>query len=196
MHAFGHTGYVHIPAQKRVQGDKFAPRAERGHLVGMIGESIYLMWIPETDKIVTTASVKFDKYGAVQSTPDLSTPPSKPCIGCLQPLINRITEAPQLALGGEDEDLVLPEVGHAGDNFDGFVDDNPVEVAPTRGNNVAPRRHEIHADFDQANIMEGPRNRRARAHFTTPTFSYCFAMAIIRPTARLADMPPEPPRHG
>ena len=43
MHAFGHTGYVHIPSEKRVKGKKFKPRAYRGHLVGMVGESIYKM---------------------------------------------------------------------------------------------------------------------------------------------------------
>jgi hypothetical protein len=29
----------------------------------MKGEGIYEMWIPETDKVVTTALVKFAKYG-------------------------------------------------------------------------------------------------------------------------------------
>jgi hypothetical protein len=43
MHAFGHTGYVHIPSEKRVKGEKFEPRALPGHLVGMVGESIYKM---------------------------------------------------------------------------------------------------------------------------------------------------------
>jgi hypothetical protein len=60
--AFGHPGYVFIPPLKRVKGDKFAPRAQRGHLVGMEGEGIYEMWILETDKVITTASVKFAKY--------------------------------------------------------------------------------------------------------------------------------------
>jgi hypothetical protein len=41
LQAFGHAGYTQIPAGKCVKGDKFAPRAERGHLVGMIGEHIY-----------------------------------------------------------------------------------------------------------------------------------------------------------
>jgi hypothetical protein len=63
--------YVFIPPAKRVKGDKFAPRAQRGHLVGMKGEGIYEMWIPETDKVITTASVKFDKYGEQSET----TPP-------------------------------------------------------------------------------------------------------------------------
>jgi hypothetical protein len=43
LYAFSYTGYVYIPPQKRVKGDKFQPRAVKGHLVGMIGESIYEM---------------------------------------------------------------------------------------------------------------------------------------------------------
>jgi hypothetical protein len=41
LQAFGHAGYAYIPAGKRVKGDKFAPWAERGYLVSMIGEHIY-----------------------------------------------------------------------------------------------------------------------------------------------------------
>jgi hypothetical protein len=43
MHAFGHTGYVYIPSEKRVKGEKFEPRALPGYLVGMVGELIYKM---------------------------------------------------------------------------------------------------------------------------------------------------------
>jgi hypothetical protein len=62
LHAFGHAGYVHILAEKRVKGEKFEPRAIRGHLIGMVGQSMYKMWIPETDSVIVTSSVKFDKY--------------------------------------------------------------------------------------------------------------------------------------
>jgi hypothetical protein len=68
VQAFGHPSYVFIPPAKRVRGNKFAPRAQRGHLVGMKGEGVYEMWILETDKVIPTASVKFDKYGEQSET--------------------------------------------------------------------------------------------------------------------------------
>jgi hypothetical protein len=43
VHASGHTGYIHIPAAKRIKGNKFELRAACGHLVSMVGESIYQM---------------------------------------------------------------------------------------------------------------------------------------------------------
>ncbi|KAG9377765.1 rve domain containing protein [Pyrenophora tritici-repentis] len=157
MHAFGHVGYAHIPAQKR------------GHLVGMIGENIYQMWIPETDEIVTTASVRFDSYDSP------STPPLSPIIG----------PSPSPKLPRAD----------GGDGFDGFEDDDEAPPAPpTRGNNKAARRHEINADLNPAHIIHGPRNRRARAFFTSSTFDRCFAMALVKPTlgSKLSELPPEP----
>jgi hypothetical protein len=39
MRAFRYPGHVHIPAAKRVKGEKFAPHTMHSHLVGMIRES-------------------------------------------------------------------------------------------------------------------------------------------------------------
>jgi hypothetical protein len=58
VHAFGHNGYVYIPMAKRAKGNKFEPRAAREHLVGMMGESIYQMWLPDNNKVITSTSVK------------------------------------------------------------------------------------------------------------------------------------------
>ncbi|KAI1509284.1 Reverse transcriptase domain protein [Pyrenophora tritici-repentis] len=203
MHAFGHVGYAHIPAQKRVKGDKFAPRAHKGHLVGMIGENIYQMWIPETDEIVTTASVRFDSYDS-PSTPPLSPiigPSPSPKVLPFKPLINRLADAattppapPQDGDGGDLDNHQLPRAD-GGDGFDGFEDDDEAPPAPpTRGNNKAARRHEINADLNPAHIIHGPRNRRARAFFTSSTFDRCFAMALVKPTlgSKLSELPPEP----
>ncbi|KAA8621799.1 rve domain-containing protein [Pyrenophora tritici-repentis] len=203
MHAFGHVGYAHIPAQKRVTGDKFAPRAHKGHLVGMIGENIYQMWIPETDEIVTTASVRFDSYDS-PSTPPLSPiigPSPSPKVLPFKPLINRLADAattppapPQDGDGGDLDNHQLPRAD-GGDGFDGFEDDDEAPPAPpTRGNNKAARRHEINADLNPAHIIHGPRNRRARAFFTSSTFDRCFAMALVKPTlgSKLSELPPEP----
>jgi hypothetical protein len=51
-----------------------------------------------------------------------------------------------------------------------------------RGNNRATRRQEINADLNENNIVNGPRERRPRAYFTSTTFDRCFAMALIKPT--------------
>ncbi|KAG9389227.1 rve domain containing protein [Pyrenophora tritici-repentis] len=191
MHAFGHVGYAHIPAQKR------------GHLVGMIGENIYQMWIPETDEIVTTASVRFDSYDS-PSTPPLSPiigPSPSPKVLPFKPLINRLADAattppapPQDGDGGDLDNHQLPRAD-GGDGFDGFEDDDEAPPAPpTRGNNKAARRHEINADLNPAHIIHGPRNRRARAFFISSTFDRCFAMALVKPTlgSKLSELPPEP----
>ncbi|KAI1590867.1 rve multi-domain protein, partial [Pyrenophora tritici-repentis] len=139
MHAFGHVGYAHIPAQKRVKGDKFAPRAHKGHLVGMIGENIYQMWIPETDEIVTTASVRFDSYDS-PSTPPLSPiigPSPSPKVLPFKPLINRLADAattppapPQDGDGGDLDNHQLPRAD-GGDGFDGFEDDDEAPQPPS-----------------------------------------------------------------
>jgi hypothetical protein len=216
VHAFGHTGYVHISAAKRVKGDKFEPRAARGHLVGMVGESIYQMWLPDDNKVITTASVKWDKYTATVPATALpadttSTPPSPtstPLTGRIQPLVDRMKQELQPIRGGEDvddtEDPILPNAGGAQDNFDGFEQRNndddddddddddaqlPAQLPPTRGNNVAERRGEINADLNPNYIIDGPRLRRPRVLFTSRTFTHCFAMALVRPTTKLTDMP-------
>ena len=51
-----------VPPAKRVKGNKFAPRAQQGHLVRIKRVGIYKMWILETDNVITTALVKFAGY--------------------------------------------------------------------------------------------------------------------------------------
>jgi hypothetical protein len=65
---------------------------------------------------------------------------------------------------------------------------------PTQGNNKAPRRHEINADFNKAHIIDSPRLRRPRVVFTSITCDRCFAMALVKPVlgSKLSDLPPEP----
>ncbi|KAI0616088.1 Pol-like protein, partial [Pyrenophora tritici-repentis] len=118
-----------------------------------------------------------------------------------KPLINRLADAattppapPQDGDGGDLDNHQLPRAD-GGDGFDGFEDDDEAPPAPpTRGNNKAARRHEINADLNPAHIIHGPRNRRARAFFTSSTFDRCFAMALVKPTlgSKLSELPPEP----
>jgi hypothetical protein len=56
---FSEPGWVHIPKERRVQGEKFTPRAIKIYFISRKSSCIYLMWNPETQKEVRTASVTF-----------------------------------------------------------------------------------------------------------------------------------------
>jgi hypothetical protein len=79
LHSFrryGETGYVHTPAQKRVQSAKFEPRATKMYFVGRDGSRIYLMWDPKTDSVHRTSSVGWAKHELVEA-PQAPTVDSK-----------------------------------------------------------------------------------------------------------------------
>ena len=155
IHAFRHIGYAYIPSYKRVTGDKFAPRAKKGHLVGMAGENIYLMWIPETDEIITTASVRFDSYLSPSTPPTSPTiePSQSPKVLPFKPLVNRLAgaatlTAPQHEDDNDLDDHQLPRAD-GGDGYDGMEHNAGAPAPPaqlTRGNNKAARRPRINAD--------------------------------------------------
>lgn len=204
--AFGQPGYVHIPTAKRIKGQKFAPRAVRGHLVGMIGESIYQMWLPDEDKVITTSSVKFDKHGEkAPPPPDVEdSPPSSP-------MMPRFNELPDIASGtNEYDDLTgalrgLWDTAHNHDNVQvpntptatpqrtpppirprapspeapqrRRAESPPSPVQTTRHGNRAERRHEIDADLRQENIITGRRQRRKPEHFTGISFTMASCFA-------------------
>ena len=56
---YGELGFVHIPEQRRVQGNKFSARAFKAYFVGREGSRIYLMWDPVSNRVIRTSSVKF-----------------------------------------------------------------------------------------------------------------------------------------
>lgn len=108
----------------------------------------------------------------------------------LAPIIHQLQ--PPADPGGEDEepnDLELPQIGTLDEN-----DLEEMDLIPTRGGNVAPRRHEINTDLNLSNIIEEGRRRVARVLFSTPTFDRCFALALLKPTvgSKLSELPPEP----
>jgi hypothetical protein len=151
------------------------------------------MWIPETDEIVKTASVKFNNYNsAVSKNSSFPTPPLLLETDALviHPIEQLSTPPPSPSYSDSEDDsgsdFQLPRA-YRGDNFDGLL-------PPTRGNNETLRRHEINADLNAAHIIDGQRLRRARAHFTSVTFDRCFAMALIKPVvgSKLSELPPEP----
>ena len=59
MHQYGCKTYT---LDKRVKkGDKLAPRALIGHLVGYDSTNIYRIWIPSLHKVIRTRDVAFDR---------------------------------------------------------------------------------------------------------------------------------------
>jgi hypothetical protein len=58
---YGCDAFVHIPKDKRVVGDKLAPRAWKGRLVGYEGEHgrIYRIWSPQDGKVHRARDVDF-----------------------------------------------------------------------------------------------------------------------------------------
>jgi hypothetical protein len=134
VNAFCYPGYIFIPPQKWVKGDKFVPRAERGHLVGMKGEHRYEMWLPESDKIVTTASVKFDQYStaALPTSTNLleASLPTRAIAPILRNMAYKATPPPSMVEDAYDNEHLdgdafqLPEAG-GGQGFDGLDENAP-----------------------------------------------------------------------
>jgi hypothetical protein len=59
MHVYGCKTYT---LDKRIKrGDKLAPRASIGHLVGYDSTNIYRIWIPSLHKVIRTRDVTFDE---------------------------------------------------------------------------------------------------------------------------------------
>jgi hypothetical protein len=59
MHVYGCKSYT---LDKRIRrGDKLAPRALIGHLVGYDSTNIYRIWIPSLRKVIRTRDVTFDE---------------------------------------------------------------------------------------------------------------------------------------
>ena len=59
MHVYGCKTYTLVKQIKR--GDKLAPRALIGHLVGYDSTNIYRIWIPSLRKVIRTRDVTFDE---------------------------------------------------------------------------------------------------------------------------------------
>lgn len=61
IRTWGCIAYVRIPDQKRVRSQKMAPWAQKGQLVGMVGNRghIYKVWLPKENKVVRAREVRF-----------------------------------------------------------------------------------------------------------------------------------------
>jgi hypothetical protein len=70
---FGSIGYAHVPVDLR---KKLDDRAQRGHVVAYLGPSKgWRLWIPEEDRFVDSAIVRFPKK--LKDVPTLPLPPKK-----------------------------------------------------------------------------------------------------------------------
>ncbi|RCI14375.1 hypothetical protein L249_6026, partial [Ophiocordyceps polyrhachis-furcata BCC 54312] len=66
LHAWGCTAYVTKPKEKIVRSEKMAPRAWKGHLVGIEGlhGHIFKIWLPDQEIVVRARDVRFvDRAG-------------------------------------------------------------------------------------------------------------------------------------
>lgn len=72
LRVLGSIAYVHIPKERRIASNKFAPRAEKGVLVGFEGNHIYRVWVPTRarNKIVRSSSVRFNELGFITDSDD------------------------------------------------------------------------------------------------------------------------------
>jgi hypothetical protein len=202
---FGEPGWVHIPKERRVQGNKFAPRATKMYFIGRESSRIYLMWNTETQKEVRTSSVTFAsaplldasvEHATALPLPTSSAPivPTSPVTVAhapspLQPTIDDVPEDddslatpldddnPAMTL--DDDDVTLPEQG-LGHQFDGLRVDNSTILSNSTPPTVpeAPRHAEIAANMDLRNILDNT-TKRTRKPTAKKAESFCAREATL-----------------
>jgi len=113
---FGEPGWVHIPKERRVQGENFAPRAIKMYFIGRESSHIHLMWNPETQKEVRTASVTFASapllHASIERATALHLPPEPgPTLSPPQTIVEDPSEDGNAGSAAplSDDDFSLPE---------------------------------------------------------------------------------------
>ena len=61
LRVFGCRAYVNIPKERRVQAEKFVPRAQIGKLIGYKSHSIYKIYLIDDGRVVETPHVTFNE---------------------------------------------------------------------------------------------------------------------------------------
>jgi len=76
IHKFGAPSWLHKPVQRRVQAEKFEPRAIKAYYVGRDGSRIYYMYVPETNNVIRASSVAWPTANnkPIDEPPELPTP--------------------------------------------------------------------------------------------------------------------------
>jgi hypothetical protein len=164
---FGEPGWVHIPKERRVQGEKFAPRAIKMYFIGREGSRIYLMWNPETQKEVRTTSVTFASAPLLDASIERATalhllPEPDPTLLPPQIIAEDLTEADGAGPASplSDDDFSLPEQG-LGHHFDGLCVDDNTKLSNSTPPTVpeAPRHTEISAGLEPRLILDSDTKR-------------------------------------
>jgi len=75
LRAYFCEAYYYIKPQKRDNSDKFAPKAEKGRLIGYadLHGKIYWVWNPVTDKIARASAVRFNEGPDIRPDDDVET---------------------------------------------------------------------------------------------------------------------------
>jgi len=183
---YGELGFVHIPEQRRVQGDKFSARAIKAYFVGREGSRIYLMWDPISNKVIRTSSVKFANaplhpivaqddaeypaqgpadLSSQLSRPSIDTPPSSPLSSppsspSSSPALTTTLGSElssQVPSGGEDEATLLQELEDI--ELPELGQGHRFEGFPMNPDE-APRHLDISSTLDNRLIIDTKRSRR------------------------------------
>jgi hypothetical protein len=167
---FGEPGWVHIPKERRIQGEKFAPRAIKMYFIGRESSRIYLMWNPEAQKEVRTASVTCASAPLLDASIERATalqlpPEADPTLSPPQTIAEDSSEddgadpAPSLS----DDDFSLPEQG-LGHHFDGLCVDDSTELSNSTPPTIpeAPRHTEISAGLEPRLILNSDTKRTCK----------------------------------
>jgi len=164
---FGEPGWVHIPKERRVQGEKFAPRAIKMYFIGRESSRIYLMWNPEAQKEVRTASVTFASASLLDASIERATAlhlPPEPDPTLSPPQITEEDSSEDDSAGSaaslSDYDFSLPEQG-LGHHFDGLRVDDSTEFSNSTPPTIpeAPRHTEISAELEPRLILNSTTKR-------------------------------------
>jgi hypothetical protein len=180
---FGEPGWVYIPKERRVQGEKFAPRATKMYFVGREGSRIYIMWDPVAKKVVRSSSVTFascddlldasiERATALPGPPQgqsPSPPASPPASPQRSPPRPSVEDAPEDA-------FELPEQG-LGHHFDGLDDSTIINNLTPLRRPEAPRHLDISAGFNERNILD-PSVKRSRKPTASKIASLAAAIAL------------------
>jgi hypothetical protein len=164
---FGEPSWVHIPKERRVQGEKFAPRAIKMYFIGRESSCIYLMWNPETQKEVRTSSVTFASAPVLDVSIERATalhlpPEPDPTLLPLQIIAEDLSKdnsaGPAAPLS--EDDFSLPEQG-LGHHFDSLCVDNSTKFSNSTPPTVpeAPRHTEISAGLEPRLILDSTTKR-------------------------------------
>ena len=131
LRAYGCVAYVHD--EEVARGDKFAPRAASGRLVGYEGGTIYRVWMPHSQKVVRSTSVTFDEceYAIGHGSEEIVLPSFEDYLPVVSegddpsggdrvgvegstPSADPLPEFDELQLQEEQVDTALPELGSFG----------------------------------------------------------------------------------